>query len=93
MLIIAVLLICAWAHVAEVFDVWDQTLHSGGDIEFGLMIVACCIGLSLACIPLLARRFAAGIAAPLIAAGQTARRSSIQLTPPSFSDTPLSLRI
>ena len=38
------LLICLCGHIAETFDFWDNTLQTGSDIEYGLVIVALVTG-------------------------------------------------
>jgi hypothetical protein len=37
-------LICLCAQVAETFDFWDQTLQTGNDIEYSLVIVVLIVG-------------------------------------------------
>ncbi len=38
------LLVCLCAQVAETFDFWDQTLQTGNDVEYSLMVVALVVG-------------------------------------------------
>src|SRR5437588_7017785 len=41
---LAILLICLWGHVSELFDTWDHTLQSGRDIEYNSAIVGLVVG-------------------------------------------------
>ena len=45
--ILAVVLVCVLAPVAELFDGWDNTLQSGNDVESNLALVAVCLGAAL----------------------------------------------
>jgi hypothetical protein len=38
------LLVCLCGHIAETFDFWDQTLQTGNDIEYSLVMVALIAG-------------------------------------------------
>jgi hypothetical protein len=38
------LLVCLCGQIAETFDFWDHTLQTGGDIEYGLVILALVAG-------------------------------------------------
>ena len=42
--VVAVLMICVCAHIAELFDTWDHTLQTGNDVESILVAVALCMG-------------------------------------------------
>ena len=46
--VLAIVTICVWAHVSELFDHWDDTLQTGNDIEFNLIVVALCVGTAIA---------------------------------------------
>ncbi len=46
--ILLLVLICVWGHVAEVFDHWDQTLQTGSDSEYSLVLLALATGAVLA---------------------------------------------
>ena len=39
-----VLLTCLVCPVFEMFDYWDHTLQTGGDTEYGLVVLALCVG-------------------------------------------------
>jgi hypothetical protein len=41
---LVILLICLWGHISELFDTWDDTLQTGGDIEYSSVIVALVMG-------------------------------------------------
>ncbi len=45
--IMLLVLTCLWGHVAEVFDHWDQTLQTGSDSEYSLVLVALAAGAAL----------------------------------------------
>jgi hypothetical protein len=40
------LLVCLCAQLAETFDFWDDTLQTGNDIEYSLVIVVLIVGAS-----------------------------------------------
>ena len=42
--ILLLVLICLWGHVAEIFDHWDQTLETGSDSEYSLVLLALSAG-------------------------------------------------
>ena len=42
--ILLLVLICLWGHVAEIFDHWDQTLQTGSDSEYSLVLLALSTG-------------------------------------------------
>ncbi len=46
--ILLLVLICLWGHVAEIFDHWDQTLETGSDSEYSLVLLALATGVVLA---------------------------------------------
>lgn len=46
--ITAVLLICFLCPVLELFDQWDDTLQTGNDTEYALVIVGLCVGVAYA---------------------------------------------
>ena len=39
-----VLALCAWGHVSELFDHWDNTFKTGNDIEYSTVIVVLIAG-------------------------------------------------
>ena|SRR5947207_595730 len=45
--ILVVVLVCVVAPVAELFDVWDNTLQTGNDVESSLAVIAACLGMAL----------------------------------------------
>jgi len=45
--VLAVVMVCLWAHVSELFDTWDHALDTGNDIESTLAAVALCVGASV----------------------------------------------
>lgn len=49
-LAISVLVICVACPILEVFDYWDHTTQTGSDTEYTLVLVALCVGASLALI-------------------------------------------
>jgi len=48
LVILLVVLTCLWGHVSEIFDRWDQTLQTGNDVEFSLVLLALVAGAVLA---------------------------------------------
>ncbi len=46
--ILLLVLICLWGHVSEIFDHWDQTLQTGSDSEYSLVLLALSAGAVLA---------------------------------------------
>ncbi len=55
--VLAVVMVCLWAHVSQVFDTWDHTLDTGNDIESSLAIVALCVGVCVVFVSILFRLF------------------------------------
>ena len=47
-IIAAVLLICLLCPIMELFDQWDNTVQTGNDTEYALVIVALCVGAAYA---------------------------------------------
>jgi hypothetical protein len=41
-----VLLICLGCPLLEAFDSWDHTLQTGSDTEYGLVVLALCVGVA-----------------------------------------------
>src|SRR5438093_9152416 len=41
-----VLLTCLVCPLLETFDTWDHTLQTGSDTEYGLVLIALCVGVS-----------------------------------------------
>src|SRR5215475_14745313 len=40
------LLICLLCPLLETFDTWDHTLQTGNDTEYGLVVLALCVGVA-----------------------------------------------
>ncbi len=55
--VLAVVMVCLWAHVSQLFDTWDHTLDTGNDIESTLAAVALCVGTSVVFMSVLLRLF------------------------------------
>ena len=55
--ILAVVMVCLWAHISELFDTWDHTLETGNEIESTLAAVALCVGASVVFMSVLFRLF------------------------------------
>jgi hypothetical protein len=47
-IIAVVLLICLVCPIMELFDQWDNTVQTGNDTEYALVIVGLCIGVAYA---------------------------------------------
>ncbi len=43
MLVLAICLVCP---LVEVFDHWDHTMQTGNDTEYGLVVLALCVGVA-----------------------------------------------
>ena len=43
-----ILALCIWGHVSELFDHWDNTFHTGYDIEYNTVIVVLAAGAVIA---------------------------------------------
>ncbi len=92
---LAILLICLWGHVSELFDTWDHTLQTGRDIEYSTVIVVLVVGAIIVAagraLSLFRRR---AVTSPfvslLIGTVQSPLTAPVFLTP---SPPPLSLRI
>jgi hypothetical protein len=41
-----VLLICFVCPMVEMFDTWDDTMQTGGDTEYALVLLALCVGIA-----------------------------------------------
>jgi hypothetical protein len=41
-----VLLICFICPLVETFDSWDHTIQTGNDTEYGLVVIALCVGVA-----------------------------------------------
>src|SRR6266702_7065012 len=41
-----VLLICLICPLVETFDTWDHTIQTGNDTEYGLVVLALCVGVA-----------------------------------------------
>ncbi len=81
-MIIAILAVLVWGYVGEVFDQWDQTIQTGNDLEFSLVLVALSLGAVLVTFKLLAIRFFV-----VFATGQASRPAcrSVFIAPASFA--------
>lgn len=55
--ILAVVMVCLFAPVVELFDNWDSTLQSGNDVESSVAVVAVCLGTALVLMSLLSKFF------------------------------------
>ncbi|HKT87597.1 MAG TPA: hypothetical protein VJQ59_04140 [Candidatus Sulfotelmatobacter sp.] len=42
------LTLCIWGHVSELFDHWDNTFHTGYDVEYNTVIVVLAAGAVIA---------------------------------------------
>ncbi len=40
------LLTCLICPLVEMFDTWDHTIQTGNDIEYGLVVLALCVGVA-----------------------------------------------
>ena len=92
--VLLVVLVCLWGHVAEIFDHWDQTLETGSDSEYSLVLLA----LSAGAVLVIARRNAmVGSPRPAQSPGSAAvLASSLQspfVLPVTDASPHLSLRI
>ena len=43
-----ILALCIWGHVSELFDHWDNTFHTGYDVEYSTVIVVLAAGAVIA---------------------------------------------
>ena len=43
-----ILALCIWGHVSELFDHWDNTFHTGYDLEYNTVIVVLVAGAVIA---------------------------------------------
>jgi hypothetical protein len=41
-----VLLICFFCPLAELFDYWDDSVQTGNDTEYGLVVISLCVGVA-----------------------------------------------
>jgi hypothetical protein len=93
------LLICLVCPVLEMFDHWDQTVQTGNDTEYALVVLALCVGAAysfarfifrISVLKLLAIDVFASLVQELF---HSAPRSFMQLSFSAISPPPLALRI
>jgi hypothetical protein len=93
------LLICLVCPLLEMFDYWDQTIQTGNDTEYALVVLALCVGAAYSFARFIFRvsvlkLLAIDVFAALVQESfHSAPRSSTQLFFSAISPPPLALRI
>jgi hypothetical protein len=93
------LLICLVCPLLEMFDYWDQTIQTGNDTEYGLVVLALCVGAAYSFARFIFRisvlkLLAIDVFAALVQESfHSAPRSFMQLFFSVISPPPLALRI
>lgn len=92
--ILAVVLVCVLAPVAELFDGWDNTLQSGNDVESNLALVAVCLGAALVLTGILSKILRGpGLSESVFIPQQQWYPPALAMAPHLLSHPSLSLRI
>jgi len=73
---------CLICPMMELFDQWDNTMQTGNDTEYAVVIVALCVGVGFAAVELYGK-FAAVLR--LIRTSHTSTRATLGAIFPSFS--------